>query len=483
MLQELSVVEQRYLAVREVLDGAKVTDVATRYGIDRRTVHRWLVRYATEGLGALADRSSRPDRCPHQIAPEVEARIVALRTAHPGWGPRTILAKLRRELGEPPSRSSIYRCLLRHRLISPKPRRRRLTDYKRWERSRPMELWQIDVMGGVMLQGGTELKAITGIDDHSRYCVMATLVHRATARPVCEALMDALSRYGVPEQILTDNGKVFTGRLAPKPSTVAFDRICLNNGIRHLLTAPYSPTTTGKIERLHKTIRKELVSGRTFSTIEQAQAELDAWVAHYNGEREHQAIGDVPPIRRFELVQRAPIEVIDPGEASEDQPRSSGHPVARSVDRAGRISILKHRYHVGRHLAGQRVAVESVDGLLQVSHDGVLVATHARRHLPEDDERMDRRAKVSRPTPPTTGDEVLRKVDRWGSVSFAGTGYRVGNRYAGQVVGVRVVADTVQITQDDLLLRTHHARHDRLKEFGALANPGGRPRRSAQDVA
>ena len=85
----------------------------------------------------------------------------------------------------------------------------------------------------------------------------------------------------MPEQILTD-GKVFTGRLAPKPSTVAFDRICLNNGIRHLLTAPYSPTTTGKIERLHKTIRKELVSGRTFTTIEQAQAELDAWVAHYN---------------------------------------------------------------------------------------------------------------------------------------------------------------------------------------------------------
>lgn len=178
-----------------------------------------------------------------------------------------------------------------------------------------------------------------------------------------------------------------------------------------------------------------------------------------------------------------PIEVIDPGEAPEDQPRSSGHSVARSVDRAGRISILKHPYHVGRHLAGQRVAVESVDGLLQVSHDGVLVATHARRHLPEDDVRMDRRAKAARPAPPTTGDEVLRKVDRWGSVSFAGTGYRVGNRYAGQVVGVRVVADTVQITQDGLLLRTHRARHDRLKEFGALANPGGRPRRSAQDVA
>ncbi len=84
MLVELSMVEQRYDAIREVLDGATVSDVATRYGVDRRTLHRWLVRYATEGL---ADRSSRPDRCPHQMAPEIEARIVELRRAHPGWVP------------------------------------------------------------------------------------------------------------------------------------------------------------------------------------------------------------------------------------------------------------------------------------------------------------------------------------------------------------------------------------------------------------
>jgi transposase len=224
MLQELSVVEQRYLAVREVLDGAQVTGVSTRYGVDRRTVHRWLLRYANEGLEALADRSSRPDRRPHQTPPEIEARVVALRRAHPGWGPRTIVAKLRKDVGEPPSRSSIYRCLVRHRLIDPKPRRRRPQDYKRWERSRPMQLWQVDVMGGVILADGTELKAITGIDDHSRFCVMAKLVPRATARPVCQAVVEALSRHGLPEQILTDNGKVFTGKLAQKPATVAFDR-------------------------------------------------------------------------------------------------------------------------------------------------------------------------------------------------------------------------------------------------------------------
>jgi transposase InsO family protein len=482
MLMELSVVEQRYLAVREVLDGATVTDVATRYGVDRRTVHRWLLRYANEGLGALADRSSKPDRCPHQIPPEVEARIITLRRSHPGWGPRTILSKLRREMDEPPSRSSIYRCLVRNRLISPKPRRRRPQDYRRWERSRPMELWQMDVMGGVMLEDGTELKAITGIDDHSRFCVISKLVVRATARPVCEALLEGLQRHGVPEQILTDNGKVFTGRLARRPATVAFDRICQHNGIRHLLTAPYSPTTTGKIERLHKTMRIELFTGRTFATIEHVQTELDAWVIHYNVEREHQAIGDVAPIRRFELLGKVAAEVVDPDGAEEPAPHPNGPSVSRRVDDKGRISILKHRYHVGRHLAGRRVSVEAVDGLLHVTHDGVLVATHARRHLVEDDDRMDRRANAVRPSRPTTGDEVLRKVDSSGSLCFAGTQYRVGNRHIGQLVGVRLVADTVQITQDGVLLRTHRARHDKSKEFGALAQPNGKPRRG-RDVA
>jgi hypothetical protein len=128
-----------------------------------------------------------------------------------------------------------------------------------------------------------------------------------------------LSLIGVPEQILTDNGKVFTGRLARRPSTVAFDRICLNNGIRHILTAPYSPTTTGKIERLHKTMRKELVTGCRFASVAHAQDELDRWVTHYL-EREHQAIGDVPPIRRFELVETAPAEVLDSDVRTEEAP-------------------------------------------------------------------------------------------------------------------------------------------------------------------
>lgn len=477
-LVDLSMVEQRYDAVREVLDGATVKDTAVRYGVDRRTLHRWLVRYATDGLAALADKSSKPDRCPHQMAPEVEARIVELRRGQPGWGPRTILSKLRRELEEPPSRAAIYRCLVRHRLIQPKPRRRRRDDYKRWERSRSMELWQLDVMGSVSLASGIGVSIVTGIDDHSRFCVIAKVVARATARPVCDALLDALNTYGIPEQILTDNGKVFTGKLGRKPANVLFDRICFNNGIRHLLTAPYSPTTTGKIERLHKTMRKEFFSDKVFETLEDMQAGLDVWVTDYNNEREHQSLGDVPPIRRFELALPPSLEVVDGDVADEEPPPHRPKVVTRRVDHAGRISILKHRYHVGRHLAAEAVTVESADGLLHVSHNGVVVATHARRHLIDDDDKMDRRPQHERrPRQPTKGGEVLRMVDPHGSVSFAGTAYRVGNRYRRMTVGVRLVGDTVQISLDGVLLRTHRARHDRSKEFGALAQPNGKPRR------
>jgi transposase InsO family protein len=98
------------------------------------------------------------------------------------------------------------------------------------------------------------------VDDHSRFCVIATAVARATARAVCTVFATALIEYGVPEQVLTDNGKQFTGKYGrPRPAEVLFDRNFRKNGIEHLLTKPRSPTTTGKIERWHQSIRTEFL--------------------------------------------------------------------------------------------------------------------------------------------------------------------------------------------------------------------------------
>ncbi len=172
----------------------------------------------------------------------------------------------------------------------------------------------MDVMGRLYLSDGRECKVVTGIDDHSRFVVCAKVVGRATARPVCAALVEALRRHGVPEQILTDNGKVFTARFGLGPGPVMFDKVCHDNGIKHLLTAPYSPTTTGKIERLHKTIRAEFLieHDRKHATIEAAQAVLDAWVVEYNTERPHQSCGGRPPGERFALAERGLVVVDEP---------------------------------------------------------------------------------------------------------------------------------------------------------------------------
>jgi transposase InsO family protein len=107
---------------------------------------------------------------------------------------------------------SVYRTLVRHRLIEPKSRRRHRRDYRRWERDEPMALWQMDIVGGAMLTDGREVKTVTGVDDHSRFCVIASVVARATGRAVCLAFADGMRRRSVPEEVLTDNGKQFTDR-------------------------------------------------------------------------------------------------------------------------------------------------------------------------------------------------------------------------------------------------------------------------------
>ena len=479
MLRELGQVEQRYQAVRDVLnDGAPVTVVARRNGVSRQTVHEWLVRYANRGLPGLMDRSSKPQSCPHQMSPIVEARIVELRREHPGWGPRTLAHRLGLEGFDPvPGRTSIYRCLVRHGLITPEARRRNRSDYKRWERSRAMELWQLDVVGGVRLVDGSEAKVITGIDDHSRFCVSAFITLRATARPTCDALASALRRHGVPTQILTDNGKVFTNRFGTGTGEVLFDRMCRDNGIKHLLTAPRSPTTTGKVERFHKTLRREFLSGRTFASIQDAQAQLDAWVHHYNFERPHQSLGMAVPWDRFKLAVPEPVE---PHAEIAVEPAPTAVPtVTRRVGRGGLISFAAARYRAGRWLAGENVTVVCEGGLVHLQHRGVLIATHARRHRIEKQSAGLRRGvrppKPGRPT--ATAASVTRKVDFSGSVCFAGASYRAGARFRRRQVQVAVVGETVEISIGSELIRTHPIRHDRTREHGALANPGGRPRR------
>jgi hypothetical protein len=246
-----------------------------------------------------------------------------------------------------------------------------------------MELWQLDVMGGIWLVDGRELKAVTGIDDHSRCCVAAGLVERANARSVCRVFTAALARYGSPEELLTDNGKVFSGRLGPHPAEVLFDRICREHGITHRLTGVRCPTTTGKIERFHKTLRAELLTGRRFDSLDHAQQVVDAWVEDYNTQRPHQAIAMAVPARRFQRPT-APTAPIPVPAVQARQPLTVGPTeITRRVSASGLIGVCYQQVSAGRHLAGQVVTVRLHPTVLQVYFAGQLIRTLPRTSTKE----------------------------------------------------------------------------------------------------
>jgi transposase InsO family protein len=253
-------VEVRLRAVSEVIDGAPVVDVAERFGVSRQTVTAWRKRYEAAGLEGLSERSRRPHSSPARIDADLEALICEMRRHHRRWGARRISYELHQEMGQrAPSRSTIHRVLLRNGLVNPQEQQPKRV-YKRWAREAPLHLWQLDLVGGIYLADGRECKMLTGIDDHSRFVVVATVLERPSGSGVCEAFIAAMSRWGVPFEVLTDNGKQFTGKFTrPMPVEVLFERTCREYGITARLTKRRSPTTTGKVERFHQTLRRELL--------------------------------------------------------------------------------------------------------------------------------------------------------------------------------------------------------------------------------
>jgi hypothetical protein len=234
-----------------------------------------------------------------------------------------------------------------------------------------MELWQMDVVGGIGLADGSTAKALTGLDDHSRFCVSATLMPAERTRAVCDGLAAAMRRHGVPQQILTDNGKVFTGRFGHPPTEVLFDRICRENGVEHLLTAPRSPTTTGKIERFHRSLRAECLTGQLFISLPRAQAAVDEWVEFYNTERPHQSLEMATPADRFRQKEPAPRPAPTDDRGGDDW-------VFRRVGANGVVCVSWQQVSVGKHHAGARCDVQVGEQLLQFWIGNELCKTVAR---------------------------------------------------------------------------------------------------------
>ena len=298
---------------------------------------------------------------------------------------------------------------------------------------------------------------------------------------------------------MTDNGKVFTGRFGPRGSAseVLFDRICAENGIRHLLTAPRSPTTTGKVERLHRTMRAEFFAAadRRAPHDRGAAARVDEWVQHYNTERPHQSLGMAPPAARFALVASTTAggggqDVVDPRPLVAlpvDPAGERGRPAAsagvqRWVDAGGKVRLAGFTYRVPVVLAGEPVQCVAAGNLVEIFHREVLVASHVQRRKPGPAAAKTPVQGMRRGRKATTGPVVTRIADNNGAISFAGTLYRAGRVWRGQQLQVAIVASSVQITHQGAVVRIHPIRHDRAKEHAAFASPNGHPRRHKQSV-
>ncbi|WP_042411071.1 IS481 family transposase [Streptacidiphilus carbonis] len=488
--------EHRYRAVLQVLDGVAVAQVARQAGASRQSVYTWVERYHSGGLDALMDRSRRPHVSPHQVAAEVEALVCELRRSYPRWGARRIAHELgQRGLVPVPGRSTVHRILTRHGLVNNQDQNHRRV-YRRWQRDAPMQLWQLDIMGGVFLADGRECKLVTGIDDHSRFIVIAKVIANQSGRAVCTAFAEAMTTYGVPCEVLTDNGKQFTGRYTkPAPAEVLFERICRENGVTARLTKPRSPTTTGKIERFHKTLRRELLDHvGQFADQGTAQAAIDAWVHAYNHARPHQSLAMATPAAVFRPTPADPprpghqvdLPSVDPPQKAAVEellaPRlpallpSPRLPVDETqigavefealVSAIGRLCLPGGQQLIFPAALGGRTTTVWADcRSIYVFLDGEFLRTRASQFTPADLRALvERGGRIAGPEPaasalptaplPSAVVEVDRLVGRDGDIGLAGARVKLAPHLAGQQVTLRFDGQLMHVIADGTVVKT-----------------------------
>jgi transposase InsO family protein len=329
--------------VRLVEQGGKVRLLCRRFGISPTTAYKWLARHQ-QGT-PLIDRSRRPGRSPARSASATEERVLALRQAHPAWGARKLKRRLE-DLGHVmPSTSTVHAILVRHGCISPAASAA-ATSYQRFEQPDPNDLWQMDFKGHFGLRDG-RCHPLTVLDDHSRYSLCLAACADEATLTVRTHLEATFRRYGVPHRMTMDNG-------APWGDTgttyTALDLWLMKQGIVVSHSRPYHPQTQGKDERFHRTLKAELLQGRTFDDLATAQRAFDHWRTIYNQERPHDALGLEVPARRYRPCHGEYRE--HPPAPEYDDPQR-----VRRVQDGGRIDWRGHTYRIGTAFVGEPVAV------------------------------------------------------------------------------------------------------------------------------
>jgi transposase InsO family protein len=293
------------------VQGLSQAEASRRYGRSQAWVSRIMARYRTEGQDAFEPRSRRPKTSPRAVPEPVVAAVLAERdrlvTSGHDAGPETIRWHLQRA-GTGVSRASIARILTRHGRVVPAPKKKPKSAYIRFQAEQPNQCWQSDFTH-VRLADGTDVEVITWLDDHSRYALHISAHPKITAPIVLDTFRTAVTEHGCPASTLTDNGMVYTVRLAAQH--VRGGRNLLETelatlGVTQKNSRPNHPTTCGKVERFQQTMKTWLArQGPPPATLTELQALLDRFAHEYNTGRPHRSLNRRTPAAAYAARPKA----------------------------------------------------------------------------------------------------------------------------------------------------------------------------------
>lgn len=362
-------------AVRE--QGLSHAEAAARFGVTRQWVHTLVTRYDAEGPDGVAPRSRAPQTRPGTTPPVIRERIVQLRreliAQGADAGPATIAWHLEREGVRVPSTATIRRVLHTERLITPAPEKRPRSSYIRFQADLPNECWQADITHW-FLTSGTRIEILDFLDDHARFLLDIRAADAFTGPMVVTAMTELISRYGAPMSTLTDNGLVFTTRLARyKGARGGFEKLLAVHGITQKNGRPGHPQTQGKIERFHQTLKRFLAARPLPDTIEQLQALLTEFQNWYNTQRPHRSVGRRTPLEAYTALPKA---------TPTGPHRSEWRSRTDKVDKHGKVTVryagkIRH-LGIGKAHAGSSVLllIHDRDIVTSDANTGEIIAEH-----------------------------------------------------------------------------------------------------------
>jgi transposase InsO family protein len=283
-----------------------------QWGLSASTLRDWVDRYERLGSDGLMNKAHRKDdgRCGTKIPEAVQSEIINLKKKETGFGIKKISQWLYRFKGVKVSKGSVRKTVVNAGLPlakKAKKKKRSSDKVRRFERARPMQLWQSDITQFTLGQHWMRVYLTVFMDDHSRYIVGWRLQSRQTAELVIDAFKDAVTRFGKPEEVLTDQGRQYFAWRGKSELEKLLDK----EGIKHVVSRAHHPQTLGKCERFWETVSNEFWTRAKPQDLEEAKVRIKYFIDHYNHQRPHQGLdGQVPADRFFGIAQEV-REVIE----------------------------------------------------------------------------------------------------------------------------------------------------------------------------